>query len=71
MWNWFHIYHTLRSDNMHTVAKFTSATTKLVLHVIQFATLTEAEFEAAFDVVVHLLELANDERYRCRKEGAE
>jgi len=49
---------------MSKVATYTSACWRLYLHVVKFTTLTEAEFEDAFDKIVHLLELANDERYR-------
>lgn len=50
---------------MSKVSTFTSATWRLVLHVTKFTTLSIEEYEEAFDTIVHLLELANDERYRC------
>jgi len=46
---------------------FTSFT-MLLLHSNQKLTLTEVEFEMYFDRVVAVLEDANDEKYRCKKE---
>jgi len=56
---------------MSKVSTYTSACWRLYLHVVKFTTLTEAEFEDAFDKICHLLELANDERYRVTRKGEE
>lgn len=54
------------SDDVKFLKRGYHALSQLTMHVAGHCNLSQARFDECFDIITAILELANNEKYRCR-----